>query len=129
MAKIFTLSFVLCALSLAATPPREITIHTEKKEDGIHWSPDPIEVTQGETVTIVAKHEVPGGFDFHGLFIPELKISEKIDRTTPESKPTTVTRTIPKDMKPGKYKIGCQFHEKHVAATLVVKAAEPNKAK
>jgi len=123
MAKLISLSFLICAMSLAATAPREITIQTEKKEDGIHWSPDTVEVSPGETVTIVAKHEVPGGFDFHGLFIPELKISEKVDRTTPTSKPVSITRTIPKNMKPGKYKIGCQFHEKHVAATLVVKEA------
>jgi len=120
MKRILTSLLLVSSLALAATPPREINIQTEKKDDGIHWSPETIEVTQGEAVKIIAKHEVPGGFDFHGLFIPELKISVKVDRTGP----TVVDKVIPKDMKPGKYKIGCQFHEKHVAATLVVKEAK-----
>lgn len=120
-----TLFSFLSSLAMAATPAREITISTEKKDDGVHWSPEMIEVTQGEKVKITAKHELEGGFDFHGLFIPELKISEKVER----NKPTVVERTIPKTLKAGKYKIGCQFHEKHVAATLVVNAPKKDDVK
>ena len=104
----------------AGTPPREIEMKTEKIGEVVHWMPENIEVTQGETVKITAKHDLEGGFDFHGLFIPELKISEKVDR----HKPTVVTKKIPAKLKAGSYKVQCQFHPKHAPANLVVKAAE-----
>lgn len=107
----FTLPFSLFGSA------RQIEIKTEKVKEAIHWSPAKIEVTQGEKVEFIAKHEVEGGFDFHGLFIPVLKISEQVNR----NKPTTASATIPADLKPGDYPIGCQFHPKHVPATLVVK--------
>lgn len=111
-------SLWLSGISLASEAPREIRLKTEKKGDVVHWMPEKIEVTQGETVKFLANHDLEGGFDFHGLFIPELKISETVTR----HKQTTVEKTIPNDLKPGEYKVGCQFHPKHVPTTLVVKA-------
>ncbi len=110
------ITIVGTTLSFATT--RQVEIKTEKIKDAIHWTPAKIEVTQGEKVEIVAKHEVAGGFDFHGLFIPVLKVSEQVNR----HKETKVPVSIPADLKPGEYAIGCQFHPKHVPATLVVKA-------
>lgn len=116
--------FVLTASTVfAADTVREITIQTEKVGESIHWKPDTIEVTPGEKIKLTAKHEVEGGFDFHGVFIPELKISETVNR----NKPTVIEKTIPKTLKPGDYKVGCQFHPKHVPGKLIVKKAEENK--
>ena len=98
----------------------EVTLETKKIKDAVHWIPEIIEVTQGDQLKIIAKHELEGGFDFHGLFIPVLKISKQVNR----HKLTKVEVTIPADLKPGEYPIGCQFHPKHVAAKLIVKAAE-----
>ena len=77
-----------------------------------------IVVHPGETVRILAKHDLEGGFESHGLLIPVLKITEKVDR----HKPFTMTVKVPADLKLGEYKVGCQFHPGHVAATLVVQA-------
>ncbi len=115
--KFLILSLLFTASALQA---RTITIETKKIGDKVHWNPEKIEVVQGETVTIVAKHDLEGGFDFHGLFIPEIKVTEKVDR----HKPMTKEVTIAKDMKPGEYKVGCHFHSAHVPAVLVVKAAK-----
>lgn len=114
--KLLILSLVFAASALQA---RTITIETKKIGDKVHWDPSKIEVVQGEKVTLEAKHELEGGFDFHGLFIPELKITEKVDRNKTLKKDVT----IPADMKPGEYKVGCHIHPAHVPATLVVKAA------
>jgi len=118
--KLFILSLAFAASALQA---RTITLETKKIADKVHWEPAKIEVTQGEKVTIVAKHDLEGGFDFHGLFIPELKLTEKVDR----HKPMTKEITIPADLKPGEYKVGCHIHPAHVPAMLVVKAAEAKK--
>lgn len=97
---------------------RVIELKTEKIADAVHWMPTEVEVNQGEKVKFVAKHELEGGFDFHGLLIGPLKVSEQVHRHK-----TTQTKviTVPTSMKPGKYPIGCQFHPKHVPATLIVK--------
>jgi len=79
-----------------------------------------VEVTPGEKVKFIVKHDLEGGFDFHGFFVPQLKIQKQINRHKTEE----ITVRIPKSMKPGDYPIGCHFHPKHVAATLVVKAPE-----
>ncbi len=121
---IMGMALLLSSLSFGATTTREIAMETIKKDDGVHWSPETVEVTQGEKVKFVASHKLEGGFDFHGLFIPELKIQEKVER----NKPTTIKRTVPMTLKAGEYKIGCQFHEKHVAAKLIVKEATTKKA-
>ncbi len=116
---IFSLALLLTCVALRAET-REIVIETKKIGEKVHWSPEKIEVLPGEKIKIVAKHDLEGGFDFHGLFIPEIKVAEKVDR----HKPMTKEVTIPKDMKPGEYKVGCHFHSAHVPATLVVKAAK-----
>jgi len=98
---------------------REINMQTEKKDDGVHWMPEKVEVTAGEEVKFVIKHELEGGFDFHGFFIPQLKIQKEVHRHKAEE----ITVQIPKDLKPGEYTIGCHLHPTHKPATLVVKAA------
>ena len=95
---------------------REIELHTEKVGDVVHWMPGKIEVSPGETVKITAKHDLEGGFDFHGLNIPVLKVQQKVDR----HKPMTVEVTVPKTLKPGDYEITCHFHPKHAGALLNV---------
>ncbi len=114
----FTLGMlVLTQFVFANESPREIVLETQKINDAVHWMPETIEVTRGEKIKFIVKHELQGGFDFHGFFIPVLKISEQVNRNEPK----TVEVAIPKDLKTGKHPIGCQFHPKHVQATLVVK--------
>jgi plastocyanin len=101
----------------AAAKARRIAIETTLVDGVVHWSPERIVVKRGERIQIVASHKLTGGFDFHGLYIPELDIAEQIDRNEERK----VVRTVPKSLAPGEYKIGCQFHPAHVPATLVVK--------
>ncbi|MBI1860132.1 MAG: cupredoxin domain-containing protein [Deltaproteobacteria bacterium] len=119
MKSIIFLSLIVTFAAFAAkTEPRVVELKTEKVGEVIHWMPEKVEVTQGEKVRFRATHELEGGFDFHGLNIPVLKIAGQVNRNTP-FEPAPVT--IPKSLKPGEYPIGCQFHPKHAAATLVVK--------
>lgn len=111
-----TLLVCIVTLSSAFAAPREIKIHTEKKDEAVHWMPEVIEVTEGESVNFLVSHDVEGGFDFHGFKIPELKIEKSIDRGKPQTISTKIT------LKPGTYAIGCQFHPKHQPAKLVVNA-------
>lgn len=113
----------LTSVLFAAPKAREITLETKKINEAVHWTPEKIEVTQGETVDFIVKHDLEGGFDFHGFFIPVLNVTEQVDR----HKPKTVEVTIPSSLKPGEYPIGCQFHPKHVRATLIVKEAAKSK--
>jgi len=114
-----SLFLMLCGWARAAdTLPREITLETKKVGEVVHWWPEKVVVHPGETIRILAKHDLEGGFEFHGLLIPALKITEKVDR----HKPFTMTVKVPADLKVGEYKVGCQFHPGHVAATLVVQA-------
>lgn len=101
-------------------PCREISIHTEKVGDAVHWMPAKIEVKQGEKVRFIAKHELEGGFDFHGFEIPALNIKQQVDR----KKPLSLEVTVPETLKVGEYPINCQFHKAHVGAKLVVLAGE-----
>lgn len=118
----FSLGFVfLTSILVAAPAAREISLETKKINDAVHWTPEKVEVTAGETVKFIVKHDLEGGFDFHGFFIPVLNVTEQVDR----HKAKNIEVKIPKTLKPGEYPIGCQFHPKHVRATLVVKAA-PN---
>jgi len=110
---------ILGLVGISQGAAREITIQTEKINDAVHWVPQKVEVTQGEEIKFTVKHDLEGGFDFHGFFVPQLKIQKQVNRHKTEE----LTVTIPKDMKPGEYPIGCHFHPKHVAATLVVKAS------
>ncbi len=115
----FVTPFSIIAVSGAAPgDPRVIEFKTEKIGESVHWMPSEVNVAPGERVKFLVKHELVGGFDFHGLSIPVLKLSEQVNRNQPlESK----VLTIPTTLKEGKYPIGCHFHPKHVAATLVVK--------
>lgn len=115
----FILAFVT-SITLFAKPgdARIIELKTEKIGEAVHWMPDRVEVTPGEKVKFVAKHELVGGFDFHGLTIAVLKVAEQVNRNTATE---TKDLIISKSLKPGEYPIGCQFHPKHVSATLVVK--------
>lgn len=122
MKKISLLTFGLSLISLtlfATAKPREVTLETKKIKEAVHWTPEKVEVSSGETVKFVVKHELEGGFDFHGFFIPALNIAEQVER----NKPKTIEVKIPGSLKPGEYPIGCQFHPKHVAAVLIVKPA------
>lgn len=111
--------FITTQLFAVDTGCREINLHTEKVGEALHWMPNRVEVTQGEKVRFIVKHDLEGGFDFHGFYIPALKISQQVNR----HKPLSLEVTIPSDIKVGEHRIGCQFHPKHVGATLVVKAA------
>ena len=116
--KLLHLATFLFSLSVTtsaqAAAPREIKVHTEKKNEVIHWMPETIEVIEGEIVNFQVSHDVEGGFDFHGFQIPDLKIEKSIDRGKPQTFPVKIT------LKPGSYDIGCQFHPKHQKAKLVV---------
>ncbi len=114
--KFLLLTSLIVSFGLFAAP-RKIEISTTKVGEAVHWTPEKIEVKAGEKIEITAKHDLEGGFDFHGLMIPELKISETVQR----HKPLVLERDVPKSLKPGEYKVSCQFHPKHVPATLVVK--------
>ncbi len=101
-----------------ATAVREIEIHTEKVGEAVHWMPEKVEVAPGESVKFVVKHDLEGGFDFHGFTLKNTKIAKQVNRHKPE----TITWTVPTNLKAGEYPITCQFHPKHVPATLVVKS-------
>ncbi len=117
------LTILALSSTLVFSSSREIQLHTEKVGDVMHWMPAKIEVTPGETVRIVAKHDLEGGFDFHGLNIPVLKVQAKVDR----HKPFTQEVTIPKTLKPGDYEITCHFHPAHAGAILNVVVTAPKK--
>jgi hypothetical protein len=115
--------FLLTQSLFAAAGVREITLETKKINEAVHWTPEKIEVTAGEKIKFTVKHDLEGGFDFHGFFIPVLNVTEQVNRHQPK----IVEVTIPSSLKPGEYPIGCQFHPKHVRATLVVKEAAPER--
>ena len=76
-----------------------------------------------KTIKFIVKHDLEGGFDFHGFFIPVLNVTEQVTRHEPK----IVEVMVPKNLKAGEYPIGCQFHPKHVKATLVVKKENKEK--
>jgi len=103
-----------------AAEPRLIELYTKKLDDNkTHWMPKEIKVKAGEKIKIVAKHELDGGYDFHGLYVPELKISTEVHR----HKPVTIEKDVPLDLD-GKYKIQCHLHSTHEPATLIVEGAK-----
>lgn len=113
---------LLISCSVGFSKLVEVTLKVEKVGEVIHWAPDTIEVSPDDKLIIHAEHNLTkeeGAADFHGLFIPQLKISEKVER----NKPVTVTRSIPKSLKVGEYNVGCQFHPKHAPAKLIVRTA------
>ena len=100
------------------TNPREIDFNVVKKEDGVHWEPESITVHPGEKIRFVVKHDLQGGFDFHGFTIRELGISEKIDR----NKTKTLNVEVPTTLKAGEYQVLCQFHPAHKPSKMEVTA-------
>jgi plastocyanin len=104
------------APALAVSSARTIEIKTQKIGDAVHWMPEAVDAKAGETIRFVVKHELEGGFDFHGFSIPELKISKRVDR----KKTLEFEVKIPAEMKEGSYKIGCQFHPAHKWSELKI---------
>ncbi len=102
---------------VGAEAPRVVELSTVMVNGAVHWMPDVVEVKPGESIRFVLKHELEGGFDFHGFSIPALKIAKQVNRR----QPLNVDVELPLDMAPGEYPIACQFHPKHVGAKLVVK--------
>ena len=107
---------LLFICSIGYSKAVDVTLKIEKVGEVIQWNPEVITVAAGDKLIIHAEHKLEGGADFHGLFIPQLRISEKVER----GKTVTVTRNISKSLKPGEYNVGCQFHPKHAPAKLVV---------
>ena len=92
-----------------------IEIHTESINGATHWMPKTVTVKAGHKYLLVAKHQLEGGFDFHGLTIKDFGVAAQVNR----NQEFTQEIDIPADKK-GKYTIGCQFHPKHQSAELVV---------
>jgi len=110
-------AFAFASLSAqAGDNVRVIEFHTEKIGDVVHWMPEKVSVNPGEKVKFVLKHELTGGFDFHGFTIRELDIVKQVDR----NKTLEFEKEIPAALKAGEYKVSCQFHPKHMAAAMLV---------
>jgi plastocyanin len=110
------LLFLTSILAFSAQPKTTVILQTEKLNDAVHWMPETIKVKQGENVEFILKHNLQGGFDFHGFSIDALKLEKQVNR----HKTLVVNVKIPDNMAPGEYPIRCQFHPKHVAAKLIV---------
>lgn len=120
-----TLATLVALFSFSAfAATKSVSIETKKIGDAVHWvSAEPIVLHAGDEVELTANHNLEGGFEFHGLSIPSLQIADQVNR----KKPKVVKISVPKDMKPGEYDIGCQFHPKHVGMKFTVAAAEAPK--
>jgi len=95
---------------------RVIEIKVEKIGNATHWMPEKIDVKPGEKITLNATYNLEGGFDFHGLAIPELKIDKKVER----NKPVSVDFIVPeKGMT--ELNIQCKFHPAHVGSKMQIK--------
>lgn len=108
--------FALCALTRADENVRVLEFHTEKVGEVMHWMPQQVSVSPGEKIKFVLKHELTGGFDFHGFTIRELNIAKQVVRM----KTLEFETTVPKNLKVGEYKITCQFHPKHMGASMML---------
>jgi hypothetical protein len=93
----------------------KIEIHTESINGAVHWMPAEIKVSAGKEYLLVAKHELTGGFDFHGLMLKDFGVQAQVNR----NKEYSTVISIPAEKK-GSFVIGCQFHPKHQAAKLIV---------
>ncbi len=95
---------------------RVIEIKVEKIDNATHWMPENIEVKPGEKITLKASYDLAGGFDFHGLAIPELNIDKKVLR----NKPVSIDFVVPeKGM--NELNIRCKFHPAHVGSKMQIK--------
>ena len=103
------------AFGSTGASPRVIDLKVEKIGDKTHWVPEKITVKPGEKITLNASYNLVGGFDFHGLTIPEFKIDKKVER----NKVTTVDLAIP-EKGPKEISVNCKFHPAHVGAKMIV---------
>ncbi|MEZ4815724.1 MAG: hypothetical protein R3A80_11035 [Bdellovibrionota bacterium] len=103
--------------SEASTPAalERIEFHTESVNGALHWMPESITVKAGQKYLLVAKHELEGGFDFHGLQIKDLGIQAQVNRNVEFSQEVE----IPADQKEP-IVVGCQFHPKHQSAQILI---------
>lgn len=101
--------------AIETTKLDRIEIHTEKVNGAVHWMPAKITVKAGKDYLLVAKHQLEGGFDFHGLLMKDFDIQAQVNR----NKDFTTVISIPADKK-GKFVIGCHFHPAHKSAELIV---------
>ncbi len=119
--KFFRISVLIaCALGVPsvtfANAPRTLEFRVEKIGDKTHWVPESVEVKPGEKLKIKALYDLEGGFEFHGLAIPELKIAKKVERKKPFEMNIEVPTTGVKELS-----VNCQFHPAHVGAKIRVK--------
>ncbi len=99
---------------------RTIVFQTEIVDGKTAWMPATVDAKPGEKLTLVFKHELKGGFDFHGIMIREFKIVDRVDR----NKVKIFDVEVPKDLKKPEIAVSCQFHPAHVPAALNVKEAK-----
>lgn len=106
------------ALAKSVVPPttRQLVFHTETVGGKTHWMPEKLDVTAGETLVLIFQHNLATGPDFHGVLIPEFKLTEKIMR----SKEARFNVTVPADIAEKEIMIKCQFHPAHQPAHLNV---------
>jgi hypothetical protein len=95
---------------------RVVEFKVEKIGEKTHWVPETVAVSPGEKIQIKAYYTLDGGFDFHGLSIPELKINKKVERRKTLSFDVDVPQTGFKELS-----VNCQFHPAHVGAKILVK--------
>jgi hypothetical protein len=118
--KRIVMALALGVFSLAArSESRVVELKAEAIDGKTHWSPERIEVLQGESFKLDMKHDLPAGFAFHGVDIPALGLRQQVNR----GQHVSVEVKVPADLAPGEYPIRCHFHAAHVGSTLVVSAA------
>jgi plastocyanin len=103
------------AKAVDADSLNKIEIYTETIDGTTYWVPAEITVKAGQKYLLVAKHEVEGGFAFHGLSLREFGVLTQVNRN--QELKTVIE--IPAN-KAGTYNIGCQFHPAHKPAKLIV---------
>lgn len=103
------------------SPLKEYTLKVASKDGKTIWTPEKIEVQQGEKFILKMEHAMEGGFAFHGVEIGDLKLRFQVNR----HQPMQTEVQIPLDMKPDTYEIKCHFHPAHVSSQLIVKSKSP----
>lgn len=116
--RILFLTGLFASLAFSAATPRNVEISIKKEGTVTYWMPAEVKVKPGETIKVIATYPKSdeGSFKFHGLYIPELNIQGEVHL----DKTFTVVKEVPKDLKPGRYQVGCHLHPTHKPATLVV---------
>jgi len=121
MKAIWNMLFTLClvfvtAQAFPADAARVVEFHTQKIGEVVHWMPEKISVKPGEKIKFIVKHELEGGFDFHGFSIRELDVVKQVNRNIAME----FEKVIPKDLKAKEIKVTCHFHPKHMAAAVIL---------